>query len=63
MQCESMNNLFEEFNLFIFRVAFYFPSIFALSIMMSEKFDGLLSRSMFAGILTKNILHQQLYIL
>jgi len=30
--------------------AFYFPSIFAVSVMMSEKMDGILSRSMFAGV-------------
>jgi len=45
-----MNNLFESIDFLIFRVAFYFPSVFAVSIMMSEKMDGLLSRSMFAGI-------------
>ncbi|KAF0762245.1 ABC transporter G family member 23-like [Aphis craccivora] len=39
-------------NLFIAMVAFYFPSVFAVSIMMSEKMDGLLSRSMYAGLLT-----------
>lgn len=48
-------------NLFIFRIAFYCPSVFVVSVMMAEKMDGLLSRSMFAGILTKNILHQKLY--
>ncbi|KAL5245483.1 hypothetical protein ACI65C_012893 [Semiaphis heraclei] len=36
--------------LFIAMVAFYFPSVFAVSIMMSEKMDGILSRSMFAGV-------------
>ncbi|XP_022175207.1 ABC transporter G family member 23-like [Myzus persicae] len=37
-------------SLFIAMVAFYCPSVFAVSIMMSEKMDGLLSRSMFAGV-------------
>ncbi|XP_060878331.1 ABC transporter G family member 23-like [Metopolophium dirhodum] len=36
--------------LFIAMVAFYFPSVFVVSVMMSEKMDGLLSRSMFAGV-------------
>ncbi|CAI6347958.1 unnamed protein product [Macrosiphum euphorbiae] len=36
--------------LFIAMIAFYCPSVFVVSVMMAEKMDGLLSRSMFAGV-------------
>ncbi|XP_025200634.1 ABC transporter G family member 23-like [Melanaphis sacchari] len=42
--------------LFIAMVVFYFPSVFAVSIMMSEKMDGLLSRSMYAGVKIMDLL-------
>ncbi|XP_025415790.1 ABC transporter G family member 23-like isoform X1 [Sipha flava] len=45
---KSYNN--GSVTLFIAITAFYFPSVFAASMMMSEKMDGFLSRSMFAGV-------------
>ncbi|XP_060841940.1 ABC transporter G family member 23-like isoform X1 [Rhopalosiphum padi] len=49
-------------SLFIAMIAFYFPSVFAVSIMMSEKMDGLLSRSMYAGVKILELLISMFFI-
>lgn len=40
----------------VYSGSFFLTSSFSLSLMLSEKFDGLLSRSMFAGIHKRNAL-------
>uniref|UniRef100_A0A2H8TY93 ABC transporter G family member 23 n=1 Tax=Melanaphis sacchari TaxID=742174 RepID=A0A2H8TY93_9HEMI len=43
-------------SVFLIMCTFYFSSIYSVSIMLSEKMDGILSRSMFAGVTVLELL-------
>ncbi|XP_050422032.1 ABC transporter G family member 23-like [Adelges cooleyi] len=49
-------------SIFIAMGAFYFPSIFAVSCMLTEKLDGILNRSMFAGVTALELLSSMFFI-